>query len=139
MTTRAKKIANDCMLKRDSFSQWLGIELMEIEQGRCVLQMKVRKDMLNGFDIGHGGISYSLADSALGFASNSYGRQAFSIETSISHTKMLREGDLLRAICTEISRTNRTGVYIVEVTNQHGEMTAWFKGTVYISEKEWEV
>ena len=75
----------DAMFDNDSFSQWLGIERSTVEEGRCVLKMKIRKEMLNGFQILHGGIYYSLADSALAFAANSYGIKSVSIETSISH------------------------------------------------------
>ena len=83
---QAKKVVNK-MINGDAFSQWLGIEILEINKGYCKLKMTIRKEMTNGFDIAHGGISYSLADSALAFAANSYGIQCLSIETSISHTK----------------------------------------------------
>ena len=76
----------DQMYNNDSFSQWLGIERVQDGAGKSVLRMTVRKEMLNGFDIAHGGITYSLADSALAFASNGHGRMAVSVETSISHT-----------------------------------------------------
>jgi len=75
------------MLATDSFSNWLGIEIIECKNGFCSLKLKVRAEMLNGFGILHGGICYSLADSALAFASNSNEKKAFSIETSISHLK----------------------------------------------------
>ena len=81
----AKKVV-DRMFNNDPFSQWLGIERLEDGAGCSVLKMTIRKDMLNGFDIAHGGITYSLADSALAFASNGHGRMAVSVETSISHT-----------------------------------------------------
>ena len=77
----------DKMLSGDAFSKWLGIEILEISSGYCKLKMKVRKEMTNGFNIAHGGITYSLADSALAFAANSYGTQSLSIETSINHAK----------------------------------------------------
>ena len=75
------------MFDQDAFSQWLGIEIMEVKDGYCKLKMTVRKEMLNGFHISHGGISYSLADTALAFASNTYGEKCISMETSISHTE----------------------------------------------------
>ncbi len=95
--------------------------------------------MLNGFDIAHGGITYSLADSALAFASNSHGIQSVSIETSISHTKPVKEGDVLTAIAIEKNLTSKIGVYEVVVTNQADVTVALFKGTVYRTGKEWEV
>ena len=65
------------MFDQDAFSQWLGIEIVDVSDGYCQLKMTVRNDMLNGFKIAHGGIAYSLADSALAFASNSNGKNLF--------------------------------------------------------------
>ena len=127
----------DAMYDNDPFSQWLGIERMLVEQGKCVLKMKVRKEMLNGFDIAHGGICYSLADSALAFASNSHGRKAVSVETSISLTEQVKENDVLTATAEEISLSNKIGVYYVTITNQENKKVALFKGTVYRTSKEW--
>ena len=129
----------DRMYNNDPFSQWLGIERVEDGAGSSVLRMKVRKEMLNGFDIAHGGITYSLADSALAFASNGHGVQSVSIETSISHTKPVKEGDVLTAQATEKNLTNKIGVYEIMVTNQKEETVAIFKGTVYRTGKEWDV
>lgn len=127
------------MFDNDPFSQWLGIERLEVGPGRCTLRMQVRGEMLNGFRIAHGGISYSLADSALAFASNSRGKHALSVETSISHTLPLREGDILTATATEDHLSQRIGLYRVEVKNQNGELTALFKGVVYRKNTDWEV
>ncbi|MCF8461568.1 MAG: hotdog fold thioesterase [Flavobacteriales bacterium] len=129
----------DKMYNNDSFSKWLGIERVEDGTGKLVLRMTVRKEMLNGFDIAHGGITYSLADSALAFASNSHGIQSVSIETSISHTKPVKEGDVLTAVAIEKNLTSKIGVYDIVVTNQADETVALFKGTVYRTGKEWEV
>lgn len=129
----------DRMYDQDWFSQWLGIERVEVKPGRCVLRMTVRKDMLNGFAIAHGGITYSLADSALAFASNGHGRKAVSVETSISHTSPLREGDEITAVAEEVSLTDKIGIYHITVTDSTGKKVALFKGTVYRTEKEWEV
>lgn len=129
----------DRMYNNDPFSKWLGIERVEDGAGSSVLRMTVRKEMLNGFDIAHGGITYSLADSALAFASNSHGIQSVSIETSISHTKPVKEGDVLTAVAVEKNRTNKVGIYEIVVTNQKEETVALFKGTVYRTGKEWEV
>ena len=85
------------MMKEDSFSQWLGVVIDKIDFGICHLRASINSEMLNGFHIAHGGISYSLADSALAFASNSHGLQCVSIETSISHVKKISEGDLIIA------------------------------------------
>jgi len=129
----------DRMFNNDPFSQWLGIERIEDGAGKSVLRMSVRKEMLNGFGIAHGGICYSLADSALAFAANSHGIQSMSIETSISHTKKVIEGDVLTAKAKEISLTTRIGIYQIDISNQDNEIVALFKGTVYRTGKEWEV
>ena len=129
----------DQMMENDAFSQWLGIERIEDAPGCSVLRMVVRKEMLNGFHIAHGGICYSLADSALAFASNSHGRKAVSIETSISHTESVQEGDVLTATAAEENAGKKIAFYHVRVTNQHGRVVALFKGTVYRTEKDWEI
>ena len=119
------------MFQQDAFSQWLGIRLLKVQPGTCTLKMDVRSDMLNGFGLTHGGITYSLADSALAFASNSHGYKAVSIETSISHTKAVRENDELTAVAKELNLGNRIGVYEVTVTNQQQQVVGLFKGTVF--------
>ena len=133
----AQKIL-DTMMAKDYFSQWLGIEVVEIKEGSCKLQLTVRKDMLNGFGIAHGGITYSLADSALAFASNSPGQKAVSIETSISHTESLKEGDVIVAEAIEEKRSNKVGIYTVKVINKtDNKLVALFKGTVYRTSQNW--
>ena len=127
------------MMGSDWFSQWLGISIIEIGEGKCTLKMKVRKDMLNGFAIAHGGITYSLADSALAFASNSHGRKAVSIETSISHTVALKEGDEITASAEEISLKEKIAIYYITIKKDDGVVVALFKGTVYRTSKMWEV
>jgi acyl-CoA thioesterase len=132
----AKKVV-DNMYNGDWFSQWLGIERLNIEPGHCILRMKVKKEMLNGFAIAHGGITYSLADSALAFASNSHGRKSVSVETSISHIESLKEGDVITAEAKEVNVSNKIGIYEVTVTNQENRKVALFKGTVYRTSKDW--
>ncbi len=132
------QIAQERMLQNDNYSQWLGIEILEISKGSCHLRMVVRREMLNGFGIAHGGISYSLADSAFAFSSNAYGYHAVSIETSISHTKPIRENDILTATAKERSRGKTIGVYDIEVINQDDVIVALFKGTVFIKDTVWE-
>lgn len=134
---KAKAIV-DLMFNNDPFSQWLGIERILDEPGNSVLQMTVRAEMLNGFAIAHGGITYSLADSALAFASNSHGRKCVSVETSISHVQPVREGDVLRTSVEEVSLSNKIGIYHITVKNQFDVDVAIFKGSVYRTDKEWE-
>jgi len=134
---KAYKIAKQQMYDKDSFSQWLGIEVVGLDAGKAVLKMTVRAEMTNGFGMAHGGITYSLADSALAFAANTYGRHSVSIETSISHTQAVKTGDVLTATTFEESLNHKIGVYRVLVVNQKKETVALFKGTVYRSSKEW--
>jgi len=130
----------DAMMENDHFSQWLGVIRLEEREGYCRLQMVVRPEMCNGFGIAHGGITYSLADSALAFASNSMGRHAVSIETSISHIRPLQAGDGIIAMAKEISAGNKISIYEVRIEKeQDGELVALFKGTVYRKAEEWQV
>ena len=131
-----RKIINK-MFDQDAFSQWLGIEIIDMSEGFCQLKMTVRKEMLNGFQIAHGGVAYSLADSALAFASNSHGRKSLSVETSISHTVSVKEGDSLIAVSNEISLLPKIGIYLISIKNQNEQEGALFKGTVYRTSKEW--
>ena len=130
------KIVNK-MYDQDAFSQWLGIEIVDVSEGYCQLKMEVRKEMLNGFQIAHGGIAYSLADSALAFASNSNGKKSLSVETSISHTVSVKDGDVLTATTKELSRSDKVGVYLITITNKENQEIAIFKGTVYCTSKDW--
>ena len=132
----AKKVV-DKMISGDAFSQWLGIEVLEITEGFCKLKMTVRDEMTNGFNIAHGGIAYSLADSCLAFAANADGIQAVSIETSISHTKKVASGDILIATSKEMNKSSKTTLYYITITNQDNLEVAHFKGTVFRTKKEW--
>jgi len=129
----------DAMYSNDDYSQWLGIKRIKDGFGSSHLQMKIRKEMCNGFSIAHGGITYALADSALAFASNSHGVKAVSIETSISHVAPLHMDDIIEAKAVEKHRSNKIGLYEVIVSKLDGTVVALFKGTVYITSKEWEV
>ncbi|HLU86812.1 MAG TPA: hotdog fold thioesterase [Taishania sp.] len=125
------------MLDNDAFSNWMGVEVQNLEAGTCRLAMTVTSDMLNGFSITHGGISYSLADSALAFAANSRGFKCVSVETSISHVRPTKAGDTLIAIATEKHRGKTIGIYEVEVLNQEQKKVALFKGIVHVSTDLW--
>jgi acyl-CoA thioesterase len=124
------------MLELDEFSRWLGIEVLDIKPGYSKIRMTVRKEMLNGFHICHGGITFSFADSALAFASNNYGRVAVALETSIAFPVPVHKGDILTAVAEEQSRGNSVGIYNVTVTNQSGIKVGIFRGTVYRTKKE---
>ena len=124
------------MLEKDAFSEWCGMEVLEIAPRRSVVQMRVRNDMANGFGVSHGGIVYSLADSALAFAANTHGKVTVAIENSISYPKAVRLGDVITATCEEESASNRLGFYRVVVKNQRDEVVSTFRGTVYKTEKD---
>lgn len=126
------------MYAKDWFSQWLGLQIESIETGQVKLSMTIRKEMLNGFGIAHGGVTFSFADSALAFASNSQGRHAVSIETSISHAESLKEGDEIFAVAKEENLSNKIGLYSIDITKKDGTKVALFKGTVYRTSKVWE-
>lgn len=132
---RAERIVQG-LLARDAFSRWLGVEVVEAAPGRCLCRMLVRPEMVNGFGVAHGGIAYSLADSALAFAANGWGRIALAIENGISYPAAVRPGDRLSASATEESATNRLGFYLVRITNQRDETVALFRGTVYRTTEE---
>ena len=125
------------MLSQDAYSRWLGIEILESEIGRVKVAMTIRKEMLNSMNHAHGGISYSLADTAFGFTSNTHGKYAVSIETSINHIEALNEGDYLVAEGVIEKVNNKLGFNIVEV-KRGDELVALFKGVVYRTSKDWE-
>ncbi len=126
----ARKVVEK-MMGDDAFSQWLGINVIEINAGFVKLEMEVRQEMVNGFNVSHGGIAFSLADSALAFASNSYGRVAVAMENNISFMKKVLPGDTLTAQTEELSLGRRIGVYNISITNQKEEQVALFRGTVF--------
>ncbi|MEC8459203.1 MAG: hotdog fold thioesterase [Bacteroidota bacterium] len=127
------------MMKNDAFSQWLGIQVVSSTVESAVLEMTVREEMTNGFNIAHGGITYSLADSALAFASNGGGKQSLSIETSIHHIEKVLAGDVIRARASLVSETHKTAIYQIDITNTSDKRVAWFKGTVYRTSKGWKL
>ena len=119
------------MMKNDLFSQWLGIEIVEIREGYSKIQMTLRKEMINGFDVIHGGIAFSLADSAFAFACNNRNNLSLALDTNISFTKTTRPGDKLTAEAKELHNGRSTGLYLITVTNQNAEQVALFKGTCF--------
>lgn len=126
----AEKVV-DKMMAADAFSQWLGIKVEELKPGYAKLEMTVRAEMINGFGVAHGGIAFSLADSALAFASNGYGKVSLALENNISFTRKVVEGDILTATVEELSLASRIGVYRITVTRQDNKTVAVFRGTVY--------
>jgi len=123
------------MYDGDRFSKLLGINVESVSEGACVLSMKIREDMANGFGIVHGGVTFAFGDSALAFASNSYGRLSVALEASISYPAPVNIGDTLTAVARELSRTRRIAVYDITITNQDKNVVGLFKGTVYRTSK----
>jgi acyl-CoA thioesterase len=100
----------------DRASQALGMRLVEVGPGRAVLEMTVRQDMVNGHAIGHGGLTFTLADSAFAFACNSRNRRTVAAGAEVRFRAPTRLGDVLTATAVERSRDGRDGVYDVMVT-----------------------
>ena len=125
------------MLEKDSFSKWLGIEVLLIEENLCRLGCTIKSDMLNGFEIAHGGITYSLADSCLAFAANSCGYQCVSIETSISHLKKVKLGDYLITEAHKLKEEDTTKTFEITIHNQDALLVARFTGLVHVSTRIW--
>jgi acyl-CoA thioesterase len=121
----------DAMMAADAFSRWLGIKVLAVGPRQATVAMRVRDEMVNGFGVSHGGIVYSLADSALAFASNTHGRVTVSIENSITYPHPVTVGDELVATAEEESASNRLGYFRVTVRRGDGTVVALFRGTVY--------
>ena len=119
------------MMSKDAFSQWLGIEVLDTRPRASTVRMRIRPEMVNGFGVAHGGVVYSLADSALAFAANTHGRVTVAVENSISYPAPINVGDVLTADAIEESGTNRLAFYRVTVKNERSAIVALFKGTVY--------
>ncbi len=126
------------MYNNDPFSQWMGMELLSIGLGHCALRMTVRPEMTNGFGVAHGGIAFSLADSAFAFACNSRGRHALSIHCAIEHVAPVRAGDVLIATAVEDNVSNHLSHYAVRVQHPDGTPVAFFRGVAYRKSREWE-
>jgi acyl-CoA thioesterase len=126
----AKDVVNK-MMREDLFSQWLQIEILEVKEGHSKIQMTLRPEMVNGFGVIHGGIAFSLADSAFAFACNNRNNLSLALDTSINFTKTMKPGDTLTAEAKEVHNGKSTGLYFVTITNQNNEQVAVFKGTCF--------
>ncbi len=123
------------MMQYDLFSQWLGIEVLDIEEGYSKIKMTVRKEMINGLGIVHGGIAFSLADSAFAFACNNRNQLSVALDTSINFIKPVHVGDVLTAEAKELHNGKSTGLYQIEIFNQNNHKVAQFKGLCYRTDK----
>ena len=127
---KAKELA-EYILNQDEFSKCMGIKLIEIKDHYCLIEMPIRKEMINGLKTVHGGITFAFADSALAFSSNNTNEASVALQCSINFTKAVREGDILRAESILISDTRKTGIYDIKITNQQSQLVGSFRGTVY--------
>ena len=123
----AERIA-EVLYDQDRASKALGIQIQEIRPGYARLSMVVRPDMTNGHRIGHGGLVFTLADSAFAFACNSHNESNVAAAASIDFLAPAHEGDELTAVATELWRSGRSGIYEITVTNQKGARVALFRG-----------
>lgn len=121
----------DRMIQEDRFSRWLGVELLEISEGYSRIRMTIREEMVNGFGIVHGGVPFSLADSAFAFACNNRNNLSVALDANMSFIKPMQPGDVITAEAREVHNGRSTGVYIVTLTNQKEEQVALFKGTCF--------
>jgi acyl-CoA thioesterase len=119
------------MMENDQFSQWLGIEVLQVSAGYSRIKMTLRDNMLNGFGLVHGGIAFSLADSSFAFACNNRNNLSMALDTGISFTKPMQPGDVLTAEAKELHNGRSTGLYVITITNQRDESVALFKGTCF--------
>jgi acyl-CoA thioesterase len=116
------------MYEADACTRALGIEILEVRPGYARLQMNVRPDFLNGHDICHGGLIFTLADSTFAFACNSYNISTVAAGCAIEFLRAVRGGDRLTAEGIEQTLNGRTGIYDIRVTNREGETVAMFRG-----------
>jgi len=123
------------MMQHDLFSQWLGIEVLEVKEGYSKIKMLVRPEMINGFGIVHGGIAFSLADSCFAFACNNRNVLSVALDTAINFTKPVHVGDMLTAAAKEMHNGKSTGLYHITIQNQNGHIVALFKGTCFRTNK----
>lgn len=124
------------MMEHDAFSQWLGIRVIEVREGYSKIQMTLREEMLNGFGVIHGGIAFSLADSAFAFACNNRNNLSMALDVSITFTKAGQPGDIFTAEAKEVHNGRSTGLYLISITNQNSQPVAVFKGTCFRTGKE---
>lgn len=124
------------MMEHDAFSRWLGIQVIEVREGYSKIKMTLREEMLNGFGVIHGGIAFSLADSAFAFACNNRNNLSMALDVSITFTKAGQPGDIFTAEAREIHNGRSTGLYLIEVVNQNSQPVAVFKGTCFRTGKE---
>jgi acyl-CoA thioesterase len=124
---RAERSA-EAMWAGDRASAWVGMDLAEVDEGRATLTLKIREDHCNGHGIGHGGVTFMLADSAFAFACNSRNVATVAQHNTISFLAPVRLDDTLTARAVETTLKGRSGITDVTVINQNGDIVAQFRG-----------
>jgi acyl-CoA thioesterase len=127
-TLALARSAVQSMYRTDRASQNLGLEILDVAPGSVRICMTVRPEMINGHGLCHGGIIFTLADSAFAFACNSHGEPMVAAGASIEYLSPTPAGELLTALATEVSRGARHGIYDVRVSKSSGETVALFRG-----------
>lgn len=124
---------------RDTFARSLGIEIVEASLGRAVSRVRLEERHINFIGVAHGGLVFTLADAAMGYASNSQGVLSPSIDSHILYSLPARAGEVLTATAVEIARTSRLSNYRIDVVRDDGKLVAAMTGTTYITGKPVEV
>lgn len=119
------------ILSQDEFSKWMNVKIVQIHEKYCLIEMPIKKEMINGLKTVHGGLTFAFADTALALSSNNCGEASVALNCVINFTKAVKMGDTLTAESILITDTRKTGVYDISITNQHKELVAAFRGTVY--------
>jgi acyl-CoA thioesterase len=133
------RLVVNAMMVRDAFSQWLGVEILDVAPGRASIRMTVRAEMLNGFAVCHGGVTFAFADSAFAFACNTQGNVAVSIENGMTYPAAVRAGDVLTAVAEQDAASTRILSYKVIVARADGTTVGLFRGTAYRTERRHDV
>jgi acyl-CoA thioesterase len=124
--------------QKDNFFKFMGVEILEIEEGRAKVRLKFQEKHMNFFNAGHGGAIYSLGDAAFQLACNASAdiEIAVALNTSLSHIKKVELGETLVADAEVVSRTNRTSITDISITNEKNEVVALFRGLAYLKRKQ---
>ena len=123
------------MMSNDLFSKWLGIEIISIKKGYCKLSSTISIEMTNGFNLAHGGICYSLADSCFAFTANSLGKISLTKSAEITYLKKVELNETIFAECEQHQKDS--SMFTVNILNQKKEEIAIFKGIAHFTSKDW--
>lgn len=126
----------ETMWSKDYFSQWLGLEKISVQSGKCSMQFVIKKEMLNGHGSVHGGVLFAACDSVFAFACNSNNDVSVALDVSITYTKPAFEGDLVKIVAERVYHGYKIGLYDVKAFQENGDLICSFKGTCYTTSKQ---